>query len=96
MSTELFIYKKVLNDIEKMIMTKVNIEYGNQNENDMGFIARLVTTKKNEKVILICYTISIVFRHLLYNILFFIKIKKHYIQRKMNSSVENVKTKNVR
>ena len=52
MSTELFIYKKVLNDIEKMIMTKVNIEYGNQNENDMGFIARLVTNRKIDKVIL--------------------------------------------
>ena len=64
-----------LHDIEKMIMTKLNIEYNNDNEKDMGYITRLVTNRKIDKVILIYCIISIVYRHLLTNISFFIKIK---------------------
>ena len=57
-----------LYDIEKMIMTKLNIEYDNDNEKDMGYITRLVTNRKIDKVILIYCIISIVYRHLLSNI----------------------------
>ena len=64
-----------LYNIEKMIMTKLKIEYDNENEKDMGCIARLVTNTENDKVILIYYVISIVYRHLLSNISIFIEIK---------------------
>ena len=64
-----------LYDIEKSIMRKLIIEYDNENEKDMGCIARLVQVRKNDKVILFYYNISIVYRHLLSNISFIIKIK---------------------
>ena len=57
-----------LYDIEKSIMTKLIIEYDNENDKDMGCIARLVTNRKNDKEILFYYIISIVYRHLLSNI----------------------------
>ena len=64
-----------LYDIEKCIMTKLIIEYDNENEKDIGCIARLLTNRKNNKVILFYYNISIVYRRLLSNISFIIKIK---------------------
>ena len=57
-----------LYDIEKSIMTKLIIEYNNENEKDIGCITRLVINRKNDKVILFYYIISIFYRHLLSNI----------------------------
>ena len=67
-----------LYDIEKCIMIKLIIEYDNENKKDMGCIARLVTNRKNDKVILFYYIISIVYRHLLSNVSFIKKIKTLY------------------
>ena len=82
-----------LYDIEKSIMTILIIEYDNENEKNMGYIARLVTNRKNDNLILFYYNISIVYRHLFF---IYYKDKKHYIQREKNSSVENVKAKDIR
>ena len=85
-------------------MTTLIIEYDNENEKDMGCIARLVTNRKNDKVILIYYIISIVYRHLLCNISFIIKIKniisrgrrpRHLKISKQRTS-EEIKKDNVR
>ena len=64
-----------LYDIEKNVMSNLTLEYDKDNETDMGCIARLVQMRKNDKVIIFYYSISIVYRHLLSNISFIIKIK---------------------
>ena len=64
-----------LYDIEENVMRELTLEYDKDNETDMGCIARLVNMRKNDKVIIFYYSISIVYRHLLSNISFIIKIK---------------------
>ena len=63
-----------LYDIEMNVMSSLTLEYDKDNETDMGCIARLVQMRKNDKVIIFYYSISIVYRHLLSNISFIIKI----------------------
>ena len=53
-----------LYDIEKNVMSSLTLEYDKDNETDMGCIARLVQMRKNDKVIIFYYSISIVYRHL--------------------------------
>ena len=80
------------------------MEYDNENEKDMGCIARLVTNRKNDKVILLDYNISIVYRHLLSKISFFIKIKNiisrgkrtHQLKMLKQRTPEEIKKDNVR
>jgi len=64
---------RFLYNIEKHVMRELTLEY--DKETDMGCIARLVNMRKNDKVIIFYYSISIVYRHLLSNISFIIKIK---------------------
>ena len=61
-------------NLENNVMRELNLEYDKKTE-DMGCIARLVNMRKNDKVIILYYSISIVYRHLLSNISFIIKIK---------------------
>ena len=63
-----------VNNLENKVMRELNLEYDKKTE-DMGCIARLVNMRKNDKVIIYYYSISIVYRHLLSNISFIIKIK---------------------
>ena len=63
-----------VNNIENNVMRELNLEYDKETE-DKGCIARLVNMRKNDKVIIYYYSISIVYRHLLSNISFIIKIK---------------------
>ena len=65
-----------LYDIKKSIMRKLIIEYDNEKEKVVGCIARLVTNRKNNKVILFYYFISIVYRRLLSNISLYPKEKE--------------------
>ena len=83
-------------NLENNVMRELNLEYDKKTE-DMGCIARLVNMRKNDKVIILYYSLSIVYRHLLSNILFIIKIKNiagrgkatHQVRiSKQSSSVE--------
>ena len=85
-------------------MRKLIIEYYNENEKDIGCIARLLTNRKNDKVILFYYNISIVYRRLLSNISFIIKMENiistgkrtHQLKMSKQRTSEEIKKDNIR